>query len=189
MPRAAANRMTELRSERNTLSSIRNTIADAISDSNSDLLNSGCYCTIGHMAAKIPISPQVMKLQKLVEDCGGPGPFSEKYTADPDDPINATYVSQLINGSRAFRDKARKNMARRAGLPEDYFEITQAVTEKPAKSYIQATKAFLAEDEGEVISIMRRVDSEARRNILAAARLAEIEFGIRHKNSIERTAT
>jgi len=36
---------------------------------------------------------------------------------------------------------------------------------------------------------MRRVDSDARRNILAAARLAEIEFGIRHKNSIERTAT
>lgn len=80
-------------------------------------------------------------------------------------------------------------MARRAGLPEDYFEITHAVTEKQAKSYIQATKAFLAEDEAEVISIMRKVDSEARRNILAATRLAEIEFVIRHKNSTKRTAT
>lgn len=186
---AAANRMTELRSERNTLSSMRNTIADAIGDSNSDLINSDCYCTIAKMATKIPLTPQVMRLQKLVEDCGGPGPFAEKYTADPDDPINATYVSQLINGTRAFGDKARKNMARRAGLNEDYFEITRSVTEKQAKPYIQAAKAFLAEDEQEVISIMRKVDSEARRNIVAAARLAEIEFGVRHKNSNERTAT
>lgn len=73
---AAANRMTELRSERNTLSSMRNTIADAIGDSNCDLDNSGCYCTIAHMATKIPLTQQVKKLQKLVEDCGGPGLFS-----------------------------------------------------------------------------------------------------------------
>lgn len=61
--------------------------------------------------------PRVEILKAIVEAAGGPADFARRYSRDDaDKPIDATYVSQIINGHRPFRDKARLNMARRAGL-------------------------------------------------------------------------
>lgn len=72
---------------------------------------------------KHPETPQVQKLRELVEQSGGPAAFAKKYSRDPDQPIDPTYVSQILNGHRAFRDVARKNMAIRAGLDQEHFEV------------------------------------------------------------------
>ena len=183
----AAKRMTEFRSDRYSLSCMSHTIAKAIDDSNSDLTTSACYCNIKGMATKIQLTRQVLKLKALVDKAGGPSAFAEKHSKDPDEnAINATYISQILNGSRAFGDKSRKNMASRAGLPPDYFEITNEINDSAALNYLEPALPFMAADELEVVALMREVDSEARRNIVGAARLAATEFRLRLQNSTQR---
>jgi len=163
------------------------TIASAITNSNSDLAFCDCYRTIRRMADKIPLTEQALKLKALVDQAGGLVPFAEKYSHDiENDPINATYVSQIINGTRAFGDKSRRNMASRAGLPANYFEVGYSANEAEPLVYVEPAIPFMAADEIEVVTIMRTIDSEARRNILAAARLAATEFRLRQENSTKR---
>ncbi|MDA8095290.1 MAG: S24 family peptidase [Betaproteobacteria bacterium] len=67
-------------------------------------------------------SPRVAKLRRLVDEAGGPAAFAKRYSQrDADKPIDETYVSQILNGHRTFGEKAALNMARRAGLPKQYF--------------------------------------------------------------------
>lgn len=106
----------------------------------------------------------VEKLRALVERAGGPLAFSQHYSTDADDPINPTYVSQILNGHREFRDVARRNMARRAGLPADFFD---AVGVNEPEAHYGALDADIAE----LTLIMRRTDPQTRRDILGAARL------------------
>jgi hypothetical protein len=77
---------------------------------------------------------------------------------------NPTYVSQILNGHREFRDVARRNMARRAGLPADFFD---AVGVNEPEAHYGALDADIAE----LTLIMRRTDPQTRRDILGAARL------------------
>ena len=63
------------------------------------------------------MSRRIRRLRALVGLSGGPAEFCRQH---PD--IDASYVSQILNGHRAFRDRASLNMARRAGLPDRYFE-------------------------------------------------------------------
>lgn len=105
------------------------TIASAIDDSKRQFTD--CYrrSTIDRMSKtkkRHPETPQVRKLKQLVADAGGPTAFAKKYSTLPDEPIDHTYVSQILNGHRPFRDSARENMAKRAGLPLDYFEAAPA---------------------------------------------------------------
>lgn len=184
---ATARSSTAFRRERNSLSSMHDTIADAIDDSNSDLTPSVCYCTIPPMTTKIPLTRQALRLKALVDKAGGPSAFADQYSKYADEnAINAVYVSQILNGTRPFGDKSRRNMAARAGLPEDYFEIIHEARDSAALAYLESTVQFIAADELEVIELMREVDSEARRNIVGAARLAATEFRLRQKNSTKR---
>lgn len=184
---APAKLSTACRGERYSASFMPRTIADAIADSNSDLANSVCYYKINRMAQKQPLSAQALKLKELVDNAGGPAAFAQKYSRDEEnDPINPTYVSQIINGSRAFGDKSRQNMARKAGLADGYFETINEARSPDGPAYSATTIAFNNVDEQEVIGIMRAVDNEAKRNILAAARLAEIEYRLRHQKSLKR---
>jgi len=67
-------------------------------------------------------TPRVAILRKLVSDAGGPAAFSRQYSQkDADTPIDATYISQILTGHRAFGETAAKNMEKRAGLPDGYF--------------------------------------------------------------------
>ena len=66
---------------------------------------------------------RVEKLRALVEADGGPTEFVRKRSRpDADKAIDATYISQILNGHRSFGEKAAANMERRAGLPAGYFD-------------------------------------------------------------------
>lgn len=77
---SAASRITELRSDKYSFSSMNYTIASAITNSNSDLAFCDCYRTIRRMADKIPLTEQALKLKALVDQAGGLVPFAEKYS-------------------------------------------------------------------------------------------------------------
>ncbi|QRM19544.1 hypothetical protein GBK02_09090 [Dechloromonas sp. TW-R-39-2] len=84
---------------------------------------------------KYPPTPNVEILRKMVTDAGGPAKFADQHSKDDaDKQIDATYVSQILNGHRPFRDIARRNMAKRAGLPENAFEIQYSPAEQAPKS-------------------------------------------------------
>ncbi|MDD2663980.1 MAG: hypothetical protein PHD19_09485 [Dechloromonas sp.] len=80
------------------------------------------------------ISPQAEILRQLVINAGGPAEFARTYSQEhADKAIDPTYVSQILNGHRAFGERSRKQMASRAGLPDDYFEI-RPITTYPTSS-------------------------------------------------------
>lgn len=63
------------------------------------------------------------RLRKLVDDAGGPAKFARlSRSIDPNNPIDPTHVSQVLNGHRSFKETAVRNMEIRAGLPPGYFE-------------------------------------------------------------------
>ena len=113
-----------------------NTIADAIGDSKQQFTKRYRRETMPAMAKKYPLTSSVEILRRLVDQAGGPAKFAKKYSiGDPDNPINPTYVSQILNGNRPFRDTARAQMAKRAGLPETYFEAASPSVQQPLVEY------------------------------------------------------
>lgn len=68
---------------------------------------------------------RVERLRTLVVADGGPAEFARKRSQpNADKPIDPTYVSQILNGHRAFGEKAAANMERRAGItPSGYFDL------------------------------------------------------------------
>lgn len=70
------------------------------------------------------------RLQKLVDDSGGPAAFARNRSTRSGDGINPTYVSQLLNGHRQFGEKAARSMESRAGLQPFYLdgEVDQLLT-------------------------------------------------------------
>lgn len=78
-------------------------------------------------------TPRVAKLRKLVDEAGGPAAFARNYShKDADKPIDDTYVSQILNGYRAFGEKAAANMEKRGGLPVGYFNAKDEVNPRLA---------------------------------------------------------
>lgn len=70
-------------------------------------------------------------LKTLVDAAGGPAQFAKKYSRkEADKPIDETYVSQILNGHRKFGEKAARNMEKRAGLPENFFDQPPSHAEK-----------------------------------------------------------
>ncbi len=65
---------------------------------------------------------RVARLRELVDKDGGPAAFAKRTRPEADKPIDAAFVSQILNGHRAFGEKAAENMARRAGLAKGYFD-------------------------------------------------------------------
>jgi hypothetical protein len=63
------------------------------------------------------------KLEKTVIDYGGIENFvRERSRPDREKSLNPSYISQLINGTRKFGERAARNMEDLAGLPEYYFD-------------------------------------------------------------------
>lgn len=70
---------------------------------------------------------RIKKLRSLVDKSGGPAAFARQYSeagakAGADKEISETYVSQILNRHRNFRERAARNMEKRAGLPRYYFD-------------------------------------------------------------------
>lgn len=110
------------------MSNMGYTIADAILHSNCQF--TFCYLPSTMNSMSNTSDPHVEKLRILVTRAGGPTKFAHDFSQDSaDKPIDPTYVSQILNGHRAFRDIARRNMAARAGLPSDYFEVAPEINQ------------------------------------------------------------
>ncbi len=101
-------------------------------------------------------------LRALVKANGGNAEFARQCSLQSaDKPIDASYISQLLNGHRSFGEKAAKNMAIRIGLDPDYFdsiqgkEISHAKVERMPKPELhQAIK--------EVVALMEKVDEKGK---------------------------
>ena len=69
------------------------------------------------------------KLQALVDDAGTIAAFCRKnFSKNADNPINPSYVSQLLNGTRNFGEDAARNMETQLGFPEYYFDYEEYTT-------------------------------------------------------------
>ena len=83
---------------------------------------------------------RIRKLRTLVEKSGGPAAFAREYSergskAGADKEISETYVSQILNKHRKFRERAARNMEHRGGLPKYYFDTEdELITEQNIKS-------------------------------------------------------
>ena len=96
---------------------------------------------------------RVLRLKALVDEAGGQVNFARQYSQPgADQPIDTTYLSQILNGYRPFGEKSALNMARRAGLPERYFldepnvsesELRTAAYEIPILSASQVAQFFV----------------------------------------------
>lgn len=175
---AAARSATALRFDRYSLSVMLRTIADANGDSKREFQNSACYSNIKNMSRKYEMTPQSLALKELVIKAGGPREFVDKYFSDLEDKRNdPTFVSQIINGHRPFRDVARKNMARRAGLPENYFEKASGV-EQTAKTYQYESDVIQ-----EAVAILQSLTRAAQLEALGAIKIIAAQH---HQNSTQR---
>lgn len=162
------------------------TIADAIADSKYQFTK--CYRrrTIQTMEKKPKLepTPSVEILKKMVADCGGPAKFARAYSRDDaDEAIDPTFVSQIINGHRAFRDVARVNMARRAGLPDNHFETAAHEVNESAAFY-----GFEQEVIAEANLLLKSLPIEWQRQAVGAIRIIVSQYKEQIRNPGQRAA-
>lgn len=63
------------------------------------------------------------KLERTVIEHGGIAKFvRERSRTDREKSLNASYISQIINGTRNFGEKAAREMEDLAGFPDYYFD-------------------------------------------------------------------
>lgn len=157
------------------MSNMGHTIADAIPHSNCQF--TFCYppSTINHMSTTL--DPHVEKLRILVDRAGGPTKFAQNYSQDSaDKPIDPTYVSQILNGHRAFRDIARRNMAIRAGLPADYFDATVEINQ--SGGVYNLWPAIVTQ----IAEIARDLPESMQQQLLGQAKMLQSEFRVTQAN-------
>jgi hypothetical protein len=63
---------------------------------------------------------RVSRLKQLVRDNGGAAAVSRKHPE-----IDASYISQLINGHRPFGEKSARNLESILGLAQNYFDTSE----------------------------------------------------------------
>lgn len=125
-------------------------------------------------------------LRALVKANGGNAEFARQCSSESaDKPIDASYISQLLNGHRSFGEKAAKNMALRIGLDPDYFdaiqgkEIQQAKVERiPKPKPHQAIK--------EVAALMEKMDEKGKWLVLG--RVQEIAENLAKGHKAKRAS-
>lgn len=126
--------------------------------------------------------PHVEKLRLLVASAGGPAKFALDYSQDSaDKPIDPTYVSQILNGHRAFRDIARRNMAARAGLPADYFEAATEINQSSA--VYNLWPAIVTQ----IAEIARELPEAMQNQLLGQAKMLQSECRVTQANPALRT--
>lgn len=85
--------------------------------------------------------PRVEKLREMVARAGGPAKFARQHPG-----VDPTYISQILNGHRSFREKAARKMETLCGLPEGFFEQTGHAA-WPFKSIAYGRYLALSHDE------------------------------------------
>lgn len=110
--------------------------------------------------------------------------FAKNMSVDKDDPIDPTFVSQILNGHRSFGDKARKNMAKRIGLSENYFEATALQFEQPIATYCKKSQAI-----EEAIKLMSELPADRQQEALGAIRVIHAHHSQNMNNPELRTGT
>ncbi len=69
---------------------------------------------------------RVKKLFDLVKQEESIVAFCKKHSKDDDEkPINATYISQILNGHRKFGEKSARNLESKIGLTPNYFDTEE----------------------------------------------------------------
>lgn len=96
---------------------------------------------------------RVAKLRAIVGQSDSIAAFARTYGLD------ATYISQLLNGHRQFGERAARNMEEKMGLPPMFFDI-DPVQERGNAPTPEEWRAFSTE---ELSEIAREVLSELSR--------------------------
>lgn len=68
---------------------------------------------------------RVEKLSAFVQENGGPAAVARKFND-----VDASYLSQLINGHRPFGEKSARNLESKFSLPPLYFDTLAAEQER-----------------------------------------------------------
>ena len=68
---------------------------------------------------------RVEKLKSFVQEKGGPAAVARKFND-----VDASYLSQLINGHRPFGEKSARNLENKFSLPPLYFDTLEAQQER-----------------------------------------------------------
>lgn len=111
-------------------------------------------------------SPQIAILRKLVKDKGGPAAFAREMSRDREKTIDPTFVSQILNGHRPFGDKARRNMAIRCGLDENFFEYIPTQIQQPQANYDVSSPTI-----SEAVRLLTEMPEHCRLEALGAIRI------------------
>lgn len=130
-------------------------------------------------------SAAIAKLQALVDDHGGPAAFARTWRRNPNQsPINASYVSQILNGHSSFGEKARMKMAVRCNLDPQYFEQGHSPAADARLSVEEPRKDPYSElDDSptvlQILRIIRQLPARAHLEILGAVRVIAAAYGVR----------
>ena len=122
---------------------------------------------------------RVSTLKRLVEEAGGAAALSRKHPG-----IDPSYVSQLLNGHRAFGERAARAMEERLGLERGELD-REAAGKKSAPR--QAREPSLTADEYEILSLWRVLFEDQRTEALTkmraeAEKARRIEAELRKRN-------
>lgn len=83
----------------------------AIADINLRFANGGKKCSMETREIR------VANLRRIVDQAGGPAAFSRLHPG-----VDPTYISQILNGHRAFGERAARNMEKKLDLPGNWFD-------------------------------------------------------------------
>ena len=108
---------------------------------------------------------RVQNLRALVDQANGIASFARKHNG-----IDPTYISQLLNGHRAFGEKAARNMEQKIGLSSGYFDHIQIINSsvnEDAAEYIVGRKVIAVSELNENPDVyqIRRVQFQVEAGI------------------------
>lgn len=129
----------------------------------------------------------IEKLKAMVVEHGGPAAFARTWSRNPDQsPIDASYVSQILNGHVPFGEKARLKMAIRCNLDPQYFEQEtpqHAQQARPSVADVRPAEYVVTDSLTvmEILRIIRQLPGRAHLEILGAVRVIAAAYGVRTK--------
>lgn len=103
-------------------------------------------------------SNRIEKLKLLIEQAGGLAKFARMYEG-----IDATYLSQLLNGYRNFGEKSARNMEARIGLPPGWFDYGAQQLYEPPSTVDPHIK--------EIIALLEAMDTQGKIEALGAIKV------------------
>lgn len=152
------------------MSNMSETIANANALVNSSRQFRNCYREARISAvAQIPQRQQrIVLLRAEVEAVGGPAAFARLHND-----VDPTYISQLLNGYRAFGERAARTMEERCGWPPGYLErgyevdrskVVATTLSSAHRALIAAFDGLLPEQQEAALADLERRAADNRRN-------------------------